>query len=92
MTKKVFLRLCAIVLFTCAITVGVNITLNGVNVNLNDITLSNIEILAQNEGGNTTDCPGGWCDWDDVFISCHACCPGGKNPKCSAFGCQCTNY
>lgn len=54
------------------------------------LALMNIEALASNEGGNTKDCPGGYCSRrNSVGETCEACCPTGKNPKCDSFGCSC---
>ena len=94
MNKKVFFKLLVFALFTCAIVVGINVKLNSNNVILSDLALSNIEILAQSEGGskcNTGDCPGGCCDWTSGSTGdkCSACCPVGKDPTCNSSGCNC---
>ena len=90
MTKKVFFSsFFGVVLFAGAILVGVSFNLN--NASMSDIALSNIKILAQNENGDS-ECPGGSCGftWNDGN-SCFACCPEGKNPKCTPNdGCSCS--
>ena len=94
MKKRDFLKLLIFALFTCAIVVGINVKLNSSNVILSDLALSNIEILAQSEGGskcNTGDCPGGCCNYNNVWgDECNACCPDGKSPSCSKTGCSCS--
>ena len=90
MKKNVLLKLFVFVLFTSAIVVGVNIDPNrSNNVKLSTLALSNVEVLAQNEGGNANNCPGGYCDYEGRWLSCYACCPDGKSPNCGSLGCSC---
>ena len=97
MKKNVLFKLFALVFLTSAIVVGVNITLNGSNVNLSDIALSNIEILAQNEGGDddcceVSCCPGGCCRLTHPDgRTCRACCIEDDRPHCNMYNgdCEC---
>jgi hypothetical protein len=58
-----------------------------------DFSLANIEALANEEGGNAKDCPGGYCSMStSLGDSCEACCPSGKNPQCSMYECSCKEY
>ena len=92
MKKKFFYKLFVFTLFISVMVVGVNINLlYGVNENLTNIALCNIEILAQNEGENLDDCPGGFCYYGG-WSSCGACCPERKEPFCTSFGCGCISY
>jgi hypothetical protein len=59
------------------------------NNEMTDLMLANVEALAYRESGSIKDCPGGSCSYSDAFLNCTACCPQGKNPKCSSWGCTC---
>ncbi len=65
MYKKVFSGIVALfIIAVMALNVNFNVRNNG----LSDVTLTNIEALAQGEGGNFTSCCGNncssWQDWD----------------------------
>lgn len=88
MKKKVLLSLSTLLLLVF-IAVGVNIKQDK-NTLMMNLTLSNIEALATPEGGNAKDCPGGSCSYTDSWGNkCTACCPDGKDPRCTSSGCEC---
>ena len=56
---------------------------------------SSFQIGAQTLGGVEA-CPGGSCNYTyyaqgKPYNSCEACCPAGKSPNCSSFGCVCNS-
>lgn len=53
-----------------------------------------INSLSQELGGEQS-CDGGSCTYTEYVFGearsvCSACCPSGKSPSCTSFGCSCT--
>ena len=56
----------------------------------------NLATLIGINNANAEECNGGSCTYTTYFngqthISCSSCCPAGKTPNCTAFGCTCTS-
>jgi hypothetical protein len=84
--KKYFLGGTAILAITAV--AAINVSLGAKNNDFSVVSLANIEALA--DENNASNCPGGYCSSTDSFgDKCSACCPGGKNPKCSFGSCEC---
>ncbi len=93
MRKKFFIGVFALAVMGF-IALGVQKSFNN-NAEISQLTLENVEALAYGEepevpgdqGGGGGSCPGGSCTSESQ--GCIACCPAGKSPFCSIYGCTC---
>lgn len=88
MKKKIFIGFCG---FAFVAMLMINITLvKGSDNTLISLTSLVKKASAECEAGNSTNCPGGSCTFtNNVGECCSSCCPEGKDPDCSTFGCKC---
>ena len=88
MKKKIILTLTAC-LFAAGSIINVHLAQNDHNL---DVSLADISVMAQADG-ESGDCPGGSCTF--TFANgdkCTACCPEGKDPRCTVHGCECVDF
>ena len=91
MKKAVLFRLLFGFIVVVVATISINEVQSEKYLTFSDLDLENINALANGEGGNTKDCPGGYCSrTNSVGEFCEACCPAAKNPSCDSFGCSCS--
>lgn len=90
MRKTILFRLLFAFIVVATATISINEVQSKKKLPLSDLALENLEALASGEGGNTKDCPGGYCSRKNTAGEfCEACCPEGKDPECDTFSCRC---
>jgi len=94
--KLKWANIVGVMVFACALVLNIQTSFDG------ETSVFGIAVAQETDGsggegtrsGSGSDgvdkCPGGSCTWSDSFgNNCSACCPTGKTPECTTFGCTC---